>query len=178
MDIDTGIKKFPEFVKGIIPYIGLIILILIFKSYIITPIRVRGNSMEPTLEEGDIMILDIISTKVSDLKRFDIVVVDQGKELLIKRVIGLPGEKLEYKSSNLYINGKYVEDPYKDNYERTENLVVNIPEGEYFVLGDNRHNSLDSRTFGTFSKKQIKGKSDLIVFPFHRFGFIKFSTEK
>ena len=101
-----------------------------------------------------------------------------GKQLLIKRIIGLPGEKIEYKDSELYVNGKFVEDPFATNYSFTDDVSITIPEGEYYVLGDNRHVSLDSRTFGTFNKKQIIGKTDLIVYPFHRFGITKIDSEK
>ena len=121
-----------------------------------------------TLHDGDIMILNIIDYKVHGVKRFDIVVVDEGDELIIKRVIGLPGDTVEYKNNKLYINGKKVNDKYAS--EKTEDFSVLVPKNEYFVLGDNRTNSLDSRAFGTFSSKKIKGKTSMIVFPFSRWG--------
>ena len=170
---DTEESKILSFLKGLIPYVISLIAVIVVKTYVVTPIKVNGNSMYSTLEDGDIMILDIISYRLSGLKRFDIVVINQGKELIIKRVIGLPGEKIEYRDGSLYVNDKEVEDPYINNYSMTENLSITIPEGEYYVLGDNRHNSLDSRTFGTFDKKQILGKTDLIIYPFNRFGLLK-----
>ena len=114
------------------------------------------------------MILDIIDYKIHGLKRFDIVVVDEGSELIIKRVIGLPGELVEYKNNKLYINGKKVNDKYAS--KETEDFSILVPKGEYFVLGDNRTNSLDSRVFGTFSKDKILGKTSMTLFPFNRWG--------
>ncbi len=172
---DTS-SKIVSFLKSLVPYVVILILVIVLKTYVITPIRVKGNSMYPTLEDKDIMILDIISYKLKGVKRFDIVVVDQGDELIIKRVIGLPGDKIEYKYSELYVNGEPVTDPFATNNSFTEDISITIPEGEYYVLGDNRHNSLDSRTFGTFNKKQILGKTDFIVYPFNRFGILKLES--
>ena len=161
-------KKILHIIKEIIPYVIVIILVLLFKKFLYTPIRVNGESMMKTLHDGDIMILNIIDYKVHGVKRFDIVVVDEGDELIIKRVIGLPGDTVEYKNNKLYINGKKVNDKYASR--ETEDFSVLVPKNEYFVLGDNRTNSLDSRAFGTFSSKKIKGKTSMIVFPFSRWG--------
>ncbi len=161
-------NKVLHFIKEIIPYIIVIILVLLFKKFLYAPIRVNGESMMKTLHDGDIMILNIIDYKLHGVKRFDIVVVDEGDELIIKRVIGLPGETVEYKDNKLYINGKKVNDKYASH--ETEDLSVLVPKGEYFVLGDNRTNSLDSRAFGTFSSKKILGKTSMTLFPFNRWG--------
>ena len=161
-------KKGLKIIKEIIPYVIVIILVLLFKKFLYTPIRVNGESMMKTLHDGDIMILNIIDYKVHGLKRFDIVVVDEGDELIIKRVIGLPGDTVEYKNNKLYINGKKVNDKYAS--EKTEDFSVLVPKNEYFVLGDNRTNSLDSRAFGTFSSNKIMGKTNMTIFPFSRWG--------
>lgn len=164
-------NKFILFLKEFVPYIVAIILVIVFKKYLYTPIKVNGESMMKTLCDGDIMILDIIGYKKDGLKRFDIVVVDEGNELIIKRVIGLPGESVEYKNNKLYINGRVVKDKYASN--ETDDFSIEVPKGEYFVLGDNRGNSMDSRVFGTFSKSDILGKTNLIIFPFNRLGIKK-----
>lgn len=161
-------SKFRKFVKEYGPYLILLILILLFKKFLYSPVYVNGDSMFDTLHDGDIMILDIVGSKFSGFERFDIVVVDSGKDLIIKRVIGLPGEEVTYKDDTLYVNGKKVDDSYGSN--ETEDFSVVVPEGEYFVLGDNRQNSMDSRYFGTFSKDKMMGKTSLVVFPFGRFG--------
>ena len=146
MIIETE-NKLLSFLRGIIPYIIILILVILLKMYIVTPIKVNGSSMYPTLEDQDIMILDIISYKLHGLKRFDIAVINQGKELIIKRVIGLPGEKVEYKKGKLYINGVEIKDPYLDDDTSMEDISITVPKNEYYVLGDNRQNSLDSRTW-------------------------------
>ena len=81
------------FLREYIPYLLVIILVLIIKRFVVSPIKVNGDSMYDTLQDGDIMILNIVGTHFSDYERFDIVVVDSGKEYIIKRVIGLPDRK-------------------------------------------------------------------------------------
>ena len=160
--------KLKKFIKEIYPYVIIIVLVLIFKMYYYSPIRVDGTSMSKTLINGDIMILDIVSYRHNAIKRFDIVVVDDGEEYIIKRVIGLPGETVEYKDNQLFINGKKVEDKYP--YGKTADFKVKVEKDKYYVLGDNRNNSLDSRYFGAFKKNKIIGKTNFTVFPFNRFG--------
>lgn len=160
--------KFKKIVKEYLPYVIIIILVLVIKSNIVAPIRVNGKSMNNTLKDGDIMILDIIGYRTSKLKRFDIAVVDNGKDYLIKRVIALPGEEIEYKDNKLYINGKLIKDKYGNG--KTNDFKVKVDKNSYFVLGDNREDSLDSRYYGAFNKKNILGKTSFIVFPFNRFG--------
>ena len=99
-----------EKIKPFLPYIIIIVVVLFIKAFIVTPIKVNGESMHPTLEEGDIMILNKTAYYFNNPKRFDIVVVDMPDEYLIKRVIGLPGEHIEYKNNTLYVDGKKVKD--------------------------------------------------------------------
>ncbi|MBR6948804.1 MAG: signal peptidase I [Bacilli bacterium] len=162
-------NKFFSVIKNNIGYIIVIILVLLIKAYVVSPIKVNGNSMNDTLENNDIMILDEISYNFSDIKRFDIVVIKTKDEYLIKRVIGLPGEKIEYKKNKLYINGEYFKEDF--DHERTDDFKDTVPKGKYYVLGDNRVNSADSRIYGAFSKKEIKGKTSLTIYPFNRMGF-------
>ena len=161
-------------IKSIIKEYGLyvitIILVLLVKKFIVSPIKVNGTSMMTTLHDGDIMILNIIGYRFDEINRFDIVVVDEGNEYLIKRVIGLPGEEIEYKDNQLYINGKKV----KENYgsQVTEDFKVKVKKNSYFVLGDNRTNSTDSRILGLIKEDKIKGKAVFTVLPINKFGRI------
>ncbi|MBQ8472797.1 MAG: signal peptidase I [Bacilli bacterium] len=159
-----------EKLKEIFGYIIVIVLVLVIKQFIITPIRVNGSSMNDTLINKDIMILDKISYQFSPIERFDIVVIKFENEYLIKRVIGLPGETVEYKDNNLYINGELIEENF--NHKVTDNYSLNevIPDGYYFVVGDNRGDSLDSRVLGLMKEEDILGKTSLVLFPFNRFG--------
>lgn len=158
-----------KFLKEYIPYVAIIILVIIVKVYVVTPIRVNGPSMNDTLHDKDIMILDEISYRFRPIKRFDIVVIRYKDEYIIKRVIGLPGEVVSCKNNKIYINGKVLEEDFSRKYTNDFDDAL-VGDDSYFVLGDNRVNSTDSRIIGTISKKSIKGKTSLTVFPFSRFG--------
>lgn len=158
-------------IKEIIPYIVIIITVVLIRTFLITPARVDGESMENTLYNGEIVLLNKIDLKLNGLKRFDIVVFKQEKDLLIKRVIGLPGETVEYIDNELYVDNKKVDIPFE--FENTNDFKYEVPDNEYFVLGDNRDNSKDSRYFGSIKLKNIKGKVKFILFPLKRIGKVK-----
>lgn len=158
--------------RELIPYALVIIVVVLIRTFLVTPIKVNGTSMVDTLQHGDTMILNKIGMKINGIKRFDIVVIETEESYLIKRVIGLPGETIEYKDGKLYINDKEYKDPYyKDNtldFERKK-----IPKDCYFVMGDNRGNSIDSRIIGTIKEKTILGTTKLIIFPISDIGLAK-----
>lgn len=160
-------------VKEILGYVIIIVVVLLIKQFIVTPIRVNGDSMKSTLLDKDIMILDKISYRFSQIQRFDIVVIKKDSEYLIKRVVGLPGEVVEYKDNQLYINGNLVDEKF--NHKDTDDYLLKekIPDGYYFVVGDNRSISLDSRIIGLIKEDEILGKTSLTLFPFNRFGIKK-----
>ena len=160
-----------KFIKETIPYLIIIVVVMIIRTFIITPIVVQGESMVPTLNGGELMILKKYDRS---FKRFDIVVVDKNVEgnNLIKRVIGLPGETIRYKNGALYINDEIIEDVYA--YGGTNNFQeITLGEDEYFLMGDNRAVSLDSRALGVIKKSEIEGTTNLILYPFNKFGFVK-----
>jgi len=165
---DTKNDKKKQLVKEYLSYALIIVLVILFKKFLFSPIKVNGASMMNTLHDGDIMILNIIGYKTSGVERFDIVVIKENKEFIIKRVIGLPGEEVKYEDNQLYIDGKKVNDKY--GFGDTEDFTIKVGKGKYFVLGDNRENSMDSRYFGAFKKNDILGKTKLTLFPFSRFG--------
>lgn len=173
MDYETNEQKTRNFFKELIPYVIIIIVVILIKTIVVTPVKVNGSSMAPTLQDGDFMIMDIITYKISDIKRYDIAVVDVGSELIIKRVYGLPGETIAVKDGKTYIDGKEIKDDFSSEFKASDNFELKLGKDEYFVFGDNRQNSLDSRAFGPFKKKQIKGKTDLIIFPFNRIKLLK-----
>lgn len=162
-------KNIKVIVKELLPYLVVIIVVLFIKMYIVSPIRVNGESMYSTLHDGDIMLLDEVSYRFSDIERFDIVVIRYNDEYLIKRVIGLPGESVSCKDNTIYINGKKIKEDFK-HAETGDFGEVKIADGEYFVLGDNRVNSIDSRIIGNVKQEVIKGKATITLFPFSRFG--------
>ena len=154
--------------KEAIIYIGILVLIIVLRSFVITPIKVNGESMDDTLKNGEIMVLKKYDKSI---ERFDIVVVDIGYEKVIKRVIALPKEEFEFKNKELYVNGKKIDKKFgKGN---TVDFKDYCGADEYFVMGDNRENSLDSRSFGCIKKKQILGTTNLVLFPFKKAGIVE-----
>ena len=172
-------EKGKEFLKTIVTYIGIIVVVVLIRIFFIDPVRVDGVSMETTLKNGEILLLNKIVYKNKDIQRFDIVVVNEGNKYIIKRVIGLPGEVIEYKNNELYINSQTVNDPYPstitDDFSIEDIGHTKIPGDTYFVMGDNRSNSLDSRypSVGVIKKNQIVGRTRFIIWPINRFGKIK-----
>jgi len=163
--------------KEIIIYASIILFVVLLRTFIVTPVIVEGASMDTTLHNNELMFLNKISYRFEDIKRFDIVVIKLNNEYIIKRVIGLPNEHLEYKDDVLYINGKTTEEYFKNQSTRDftiESLgYEKIPKNCYFVLGDNRSVSLDSRVLGCFDKSQILGKANFVFYPFRDFGYKK-----
>lgn len=160
---------YKDSLKELIPYVIVILIVVLIRSFIVTPIKVNGTSMMNTLEHGDTMLLNKIGMNFNDIKRFQIVVIQTSNSYLIKRVIGLPGETLEYKDGQLYINDKVINDPYYKN--NTLDIEKNkIPKDHYYVMGDNRANSIDSRIIGTINKKDILGTTKVIIFPISNIG--------
>lgn len=157
--------------KELLPYIIIVITVIVIRTYFYTPVLVNGDSMKPTLTDKQLLLLNKYD---KSLKRFDIVVLTrENNEKLIKRVIGLPGEYVEYKNGKLYIDGKIV----KDNFSKFTNdffleaidlNLKKIPDNQYLVLGDNRNNSIDSRTIGLIEKKNISGKIVYSIWPFKK----------
>lgn len=161
---------FKKILKDIIPYIIIILVVVGIRTYIFTPIKVNGTSMSPTLLPNELMILNKIGK--NNLNRFDIVVVKEEKKYIIKRIIALPGESVAYIDGKLYINEKVVKDDYSKSRTNDFN-EIKLANDEYFVMGDNRSVSSDSRYIGPIKKEQIIGKSKFIIFPFNKIGNVQ-----
>jgi signal peptidase I len=159
-----------------------VILAATIRYFLFAPIVVDGLSMMPTLHNEDRMIVNKIGYKISSPDRFDIVVFHATEEKdYIKRIIGLPGDHIEYKDDTLYINGKAYEEPYLEQYKSevvdgplTEPFVLEeVPEGYIFVMGDNRRYSKDSRHIGPVSMEEVLGKTNMIYWPLSDIGIVK-----
>ncbi len=167
-------NKKKNIVKEIIPYVVIILLVVLLRSFVITPVQVEGASMDPTLEDNEILLLKKYD---HNFERFDIIVFNYNGSRLIKRVVGLPGDYVEYKDNKLYINDKRVKEDFigteKTNDFKLEELGYDkIPEGYYFVMGDNRNNSTDSRVIDLVKEDEIYGSTNLSLFPFSEMGRI------
>ena len=162
-----------KYIKELIPYIVILVVVVLIRTFLVTPVIVSGESMIPTLKDGNLMILN----KRAKLKRFDIVVIDTGKEEIIKRIIGMPGETISCEDGVWYIDGVKQEDDYSTEYctssRETKFEKVELEDDEYFCMGDNRMNSKDSRYYGPFTRKQIKGRVRIRLFPFNKFGKVE-----
>ena len=152
-------KNYKKYIKEYLPFSLFVLIIILMRIFICTPINVNGSSMSTTLKDGDIMLLNKLALKTEGINRFDIVVIKTDSNYLIKRVIGMPGEVISYKDEVLYINGKVIKDKYNLNLTG-DFAALEIGENEYFVMGDNRNVSKDSRLMGTISKDNIIGKTD------------------
>ena len=159
-----------KIIKEIIPYIVIVLVVVLIRTFIITPVRVDGDSMKNTLKNGDILLL----CKLGSINRLDIIVLDEEKdnEKIIKRVIGLPGETVAIKKGKIYINDKVIDDEYAYG-ETSDYDKVTLEDDEYFILGDNRLISKDSRYFGPIKENEIKGKIVFRLFPFTKIGTVQ-----
>lgn len=162
-----------KFLKEIMPYVIVVVLAILIRTFIITPVQVDGESMYPTLDDNQILLLKKYD---HSYERFDIVVFNYNNSKLVKRIIGLPGEYVEYKNNELYINNQKLDfkvDAYTYDFELSELGFKEIPEDYYLVLGDNRTNSIDSRRIGLVPKENILGTTTFSIFPFNKFGQIE-----
>ena len=156
-----------KFLKEYLVYIILLIVVILIRTFIVTPVRVNGTSMNQTLYEGDILLL----FKMAKIERNDIVVIDKTVEgsNIIKRVIALPGEKIKCEEGIIYVNGEKYDDKYAHGVT-SDFVEVELQSDEYFVLGDNRIVSEDSRYFGPVGKEHIKGEASFRLLPFKKYG--------
>ncbi|MBI5975300.1 signal peptidase I [Staphylococcus canis] len=168
--------------------IGVALLIVgVLYAFIIKPYNVKGDSMFPTLKDGDRVIVNQLSKRFGQLDNGNVIVFHANQsDDYVKRIIGKPGDHVEYKNDQLYLNGKKVKEPYLDYNEAHKNYDMitgdfssneligsngqaQIPKDKYLVLGDNREVSKDSRSFGLIDKNQIVGTVALRFWPLSEF---------
>ena len=160
---------------------GLAIILAFVITLFIKPTLVRGDSMVPTLHENDYLIINRMVYRMGEPKNGDIIVFktdlkqDNGKEKdLIKRVIAIPGDHLVIMDSQVYLNDKLIEEPYIDNAYTSGDIDIVIPDGEVFVMGDNRENSKDSRSedVGLVNESDILGEVMIRLLPLNKIGSV------
>ncbi|WP_438763022.1 signal peptidase I [Enterococcus sp. AZ194] len=187
-----------NFIKNWGFMIVLLIVVLAARYFIFTPITVKGHSMDPTLQDGQ----KLISSKISSYNRMDIITTvepDDPDILIVKRLVGLPGDTVAMKNDTLTINGKEYKEEYLDEFKKefandklqkeysydekfqaiaeqatqfTQDFEVTIPEGKYLVLGDNRLISKDSRIFGLVDEDLIHGKAVFRYWPLNKISIL------
>lgn len=181
---DQPPSKMSEFISTLLYILIALVIFLLIRTFLFAPVSVEGDSMVPTLHDDDRLILN----KVASIERFDVVVFnapDDPEKQYIKRVIGIPGDTVEVQDEVLYVNGEAVPEKYlqpelfdlseSEAFTEDFNLAIltgltEVPEGHYFLLGDNRQNSKDSRYFGFVDEDAIIGTTDLRFWPLEDFG--------
>lgn len=174
-----AIAAFFDFLQGIVVMLALLVMVYLF---IMSPQEISGRSMEPNFYNGEYILTNKIEYKFTDPQRGDVVIFKSPRNPdidFIKRIIALPGESVSISDGSIYVNGRQLIEPYLSpdifvfggSYlpEGSERM---IPQGTYFVVGDNRPHSSDSREFGPIAKEEFIGKALLRYWPFDRVGFI------
>lgn len=164
---------------------------LLVRMYVLQQYYISGPSMESTLFENDRVLVNKLSYRLHDIRHGDVIVFDRvtsngasvAHDDLIKRVIGLSGDKVEIKSCVVYVNGTALKEPYLDKGNLSQVILedrcrqpnmatVTVTAGQVFVMGDNRPESFDSRSFGTISESLVVGRAFVVVWPFNSWQFL------
>jgi signal peptidase I len=159
---------------------GALVVALVIRAFFLAAFYIPSESMVPTLEKGDRVLVNKLSYKLHDVNRGDVVVFerppnepDNGIKDLIKRVVGLPGETVEVRNCKVLINGNQLDEPYVKQWTRTCTFPAKtVGDNEVFVMGDNRDDSQDSRFFGPISQDLIVGRAFVIVWPLTHLGWL------
>lgn len=174
--LTSGIIELIEFLAVVLA------ILLILRFFIAEPHKVSGHSMVPNFQDGDYLITNKLATR-SAPQREEVIILKNPNNLdqvFIKRIIGLPGEQIKIQNGNVYINGRMIAEPYLPSGLKTEGETyltngeeITIPGGQFFVMGDNRHNSSDSREWGPVKQELVVGQAWLRYWPPQSFGLIK-----
>jgi signal peptidase I len=164
-------SEFKEYLEAV----GIAIILSFLITFIVQAFYIPSGSMRPTLKPGDRIFVNKFIYRFKDPERFDIIVFKypvNPRKKFIKRVIGLPGDTVEIKSGNVYINAKQIEEDYTLDQGYSDYQKVKISPKNYFVLGDNRNNSEDSRFWGFVPRKNVVGKALFRFWPLNRIGLV------
>lgn len=163
-----------------------VVCMFLFTTFVLKTVRVDGKSMYPTLDNGDIGLMNVFSAKFQKIHRYDVVIVynKEAKEDWVKRVIGLPGDTIYAKDDVVYVNGQPLDEPYlntdyvKQIRVRGDKFTddfdkVTLGKDQYFLMGDNRIVSYDSRRVGPFTRDEIRGKDVYVFYPFNHMKLVR-----
>ncbi len=197
INMNKFIKKFGEFIVDItIDFLIAFSIFMVLYQFIFELHLINGQSMMPNVLDGELLLAEKISLRFSKPKRGDIVIINppeiagcKTKEsnancTFIKRVIGLPGEDITITNGKVYINGYLLHEPYLDQNVKTyadkftRGKTIHLGSDQYFVMGDNRYKSNDSRAWGPVSFDKIVAIPVFVIFPFDKFGIINYSKTR
>lgn len=168
-------KKYKFIKEWVVPILSALVIAFLLKHFVFFNVYVPTGSMIPTINKDDKVIVTRIFS-LNSLKRGDIIVFDSDElgETLVKRLIGLPGDKVDIKNGEVFINGSKIEEDYVKNKDKY-NGSFEVPQGKYFFLGDNRPISNDARFWGNhyIDGSKIEGKAQFVFYPFNDFGKLK-----
>lgn len=188
--VSPGPSRLRGVVEWVVVIVGAVVVAMVIKTFLIQAFYIPSQSMESTLDVGDRVLVNKLSYRLHDVNRGDIVVFERPEaestddiKDLIKRVIALPGERLVIRDDTIYIDGRRLEEPYLDPGTTTVNGPSSpwrctdeepcvVPEGQVWVMGDNRPNSRDSRYFGPIDEDDIVGRAFVRIWPLDRLGFL------
>ena len=168
----TVVSVLSEIIQTALISLGIFFIVYIF---IIQPHRVKGESMMPNFSDGELLLTEKVSYRFQNPKRGDVIVFQAPtprKADFIKRIIGLPGDTVNVNNGNIIINGAKLNEPF-ETQSTDGNLTLKLSKDEYFVLGDNRNASSDSRSFGPIDKKTIRGRAFLVYWPIYKTTYSK-----
>lgn len=175
--IGSVILNFFEFIKTVIV---IVILAAIIRLFVIQPFIVDGQSMEPNFQNNDYLITEKISFHLQQINHGEVIILrppDNPSVNYLKRVIGIPGDTVDIKDGDVYVNGQKLTEPYIDGQKtlttNNEEMKTALRESEYFVMGDNRNHSRDSRELGPIPKQNIISHVWIRLFPFNQIKIIK-----
>lgn len=181
--IKRAVAAFFDFLQGIVVILAILVMVYLF---IMSPQEINGASMEPNFHNGEFILTNKVLYKFRDPQRGDVIIFKspKNKEVdYIKRIIGLPGDTVKLQNNSFYVNGQKVDEPYLSPDMTIfggsflhEGEEITVPPGQYFVAGDNRPHSSDSREFGNIAKEDFIGTAIFRYFPFSQMGVLPHPT--
>lgn len=174
----SGRQKAFSFLRELIETVLIAVVLFLLLQIVVKNFRVTGDSMQPSFVDGQFVLVDKLSYRFADPKRGDVIVFRYPRdpsEDFIKRIIGLPGETVQIADGNVYIDGHPLSEPYLHSQPTVtyHPLEITLGEDEFFVLGDNRRYSSDSRTWGAVTRRDIIGRAWLSYWPPSLWGIVR-----
>lgn len=171
-------KKKKRVLRGIVEWVAMlaaaVAVAFLLRTYIFSFYRVQGPSMQPTLYTGELLFVNKIGYRVGDIERFDVVVCHYpgGDEYYVKRVIALPGDTVRIDKGTVYVNDEALSEEYVVNHDASSMAEVTVAEDSYMVFGDNRVDSMDSRSIGAIGRDAIVGRAVAVTWPLNKISTI------
>jgi signal peptidase I len=164
---DAAARRLP--VRGVAAVLLVLLAVVVVRAFVVAPTSIASHSMDPTIAKGQVVLVDKLTWRLAGVDRGDFVEFHGFHQQMLKRVVGVGGDVVEMRDARLFVNGTRVREPYVDHSRIDGEYFgpVTVPDGELFVLGDNRGNSIDSRNFGSVPESDVVGTVRLKLWPLH-----------